>query len=1005
MHRKIFYFLLFLSLCPVLLTAGTKGRIKGKVVDLQTGEALIGANVVVTGTTTGANTDANGEFLLQNLEAGVYTLKASYVGYKSITLSNVRVSADLTAYVTIQLPGEDIQVGTVEIVAKKPIIQKDATNAVRITTNEDIQALPVRSVNGIVAVSAGVVSQNGNLYIRGGRVDEVGYYLEGVSITNPVGGGRAVTFSQDAIEEIQVQSGGYSAEFGGANAGIVRQQLRSGGPQLKASLEWITDNVTFKSSNNAFDGKQRLGAYWWGYNETSAVLSGPLFDNRFKYFFNFDYVYNRDANPEPWPGANLGIIGDRDTKDTINLVYPAGPLRGVQSQQYTYTGTFNMDFKPVLIRFSGTYTASNGERGGGIRNLLQTRLGRNESSNGSFSVKLTHALSGSMFYELNAGYYTQKSENFTPGLGSDYWSYGDSVANANLGWTIPRTALDVENKRVGRYVTPTLANVMGFTFTRNGTIPAEYSKFDRSSISLNGALTFLAGKTHSFKVGGDYTQYTIRNWGGVVTSSLANKVYQYQTANPNGDLNAYKRQLLLTAGVNNFGYDVFGNVSNSGFDAPHKPVFASAYIQDRIEYEDLIINAGLRYDYIDIDNKMFADPTKPELGVDRNSGELIDAGWTKVPSFSALSPRLGFSFPVTDKTIFHAQYGKFIQQPTLSTAYRGYYRIGFEIKGGFFIPTPAGANIRPTRTTQYELGFTQQLTDFLSLDITGYYRDINGQVQFFNQAVDKSSPFQNYNVLTNGDYATTKGIEISLNMRRYERISAIANLSFQDARGTGSDPYSNVGVVGAPLDGVTIYYPKYISSLSYNLAVKGNVNIDYRFGRNDGPSILHNFGVSVLASFNSGHPYTLGTGGLNAETDSRFRLPLEALNSSITPSQFQVDFRIDKTIPLFDKLSLNVYVFIINLFDNRNVNGVFLRTGSPEDDGVVSNPELAAQLIQTYGARYADVYKALQLNYQGGYGGGSLGGSAGTADLNAGGSGLYLYGPPRQVRLGFRLEY
>ncbi len=502
MHRKIFYFLLFLALCPVLLTAGTRGRIKGKVVDLQTGEGLIGANVVVVGTTTGANTDANGEFLLQNLEAGVYTLKASYVGYKSITLSNVRVNADLTAYVTIQLPSEDIQVGTVEIVAQKPMIQKDATNAVRITTNDDIQALPVRGVNSIVGLTAGVVAQNGNLYIRGGRMDEVGYYLEGISITNPFSGGRAVTLSQDALEEIQVQSGGYTAEFGGANAGIVRQQLRSGGPEMKASLEWITDNISFKSKNNFFDGKKNLGAYSWGYNETSAVLSGPLIDNRFKYFFNFDYVYNRDDSPQPWPGANLGIIGDPSSGDTVNLVYPAGPLQGLQSQQYTYTGTFNMDFKPVLLRFSGTYTAANNETGGdaenairaGIRSLLQTRRGRTEGSQGAFTVKLTHVLSQSMYYELSAGYYLQKSETFTPGLGSDYWSYGDSVASANLGWTIPRTPLDIANDRVGRYVPPTYDNIMGFAFARNGVVPVNYSKFDRHNISFSGALSFLVGK-------------------------------------------------------------------------------------------------------------------------------------------------------------------------------------------------------------------------------------------------------------------------------------------------------------------------------------------------------------------------------------------------------------------------------------------------------------------------------------------------------------------------------
>ncbi|MCX7876022.1 MAG: hypothetical protein N2321_07645, partial [Melioribacteraceae bacterium] len=269
-----------------------------------------------------------------------------------------------------------------------------------------------------------------------------------------------------------------------------------------------------------------------------------------------------------------------------------------------------------------------------------------------------------------------------------------------------------------------------------------------------------------------------------------------------------------------------------------------------------------------------------------------------------------------------------------------------------------------------------------------YYRDIKDQVQFKSQPVDKNSAFQNYNTLTNGDFATTKGIEIALNMRRYERVTLNASISFQDARGTGSNPYSNNGVVGAPLDGVTVFYPKYISLLNYNQGIKGNLNVDYRFGQNDGPALLHEFGVSLLATFNNGHPYTRGTGALNAESDARFRSPIEPLNASTTPGEFQVDLRVDKTIRLFDKLALNVYLFVINLFDAKNVRNVFLRTGSPEDDAVITNPELSQQLISTYGPRYIDLYKALNIDYQAGYGGGGN-----------------LYGPPRQIRLGIRLEY
>lgn len=1001
MHRRIFYFLLFLALCPVLLTAGTKGRIKGKVVDLQTGEALIGANVLVIGTTTGAATDASGDFLLQNLDAGVYQVRASYLGYQSITVSNVRVNADLTTYIDFELPSEDIQVGTVEIVAQKPLIQKDNTNAVRITSSDDIEALPVRGVNNIIALTAGVVVQNGVTYIRGGRDSEVGYYLEGISVTNPMIGGSAVRVSQDALEEIQVQAGGYTAEFGGANSGIVRQQLKTGGTDLKASFEYITDNVTFKSKDDAFDGEKQLGAHWWGYNEVSATLSGPIFDNRFKFFGNINYVYNRDSNPQPNPGINLGVIGDKASEDTVNFLYPAGAKLGSAAQSYTYSGTLTMDFNPIKLRFSGSYTMGDGDNGGGgVLNFLNTRVGKNENSNGAFTLKLTHVLSSTMYYELSGGYFLQSSETYDRAFGNDnpadlIWLYGDSVANAERGWTIPRNY----PQNTGRYVTPVNLNVMTFSFQQDGTIPVNYAIFKRNSFSLNGALSFLIGKTHSFKVGGEYQQFTIRNWGGIGTASLAAQLNSQLEGFPNADPDAIKRQILITRGVNNYGYDVFGNEydgsqSDIDSDAPHKPVFASAYIQDKIEYEDLVINAGLRFDYIDIDNLRFKDPTLPDLGIDSQSGEFKKEGWEKVPSFSAVSPRLGFSFPVTNTTFFHAQYGKFVQQPNLSTAYNGYNRLGFEIRGGFFIPFPSGAGVRPTRTTNYELGFTQQLTDFISFDITGYYKDIRDQVEYYSQPVARTSAFQNYATLRNGDYATTKGIEVAFNMRRYERLAVNASFSFQDARGTGSNPYSKNGVVGAPLDGVTVFVPKNISPLTYNNALRGNINIDYRFGANDGPAVLHEFGVSALMTFNSGHPYTRGVGGQTAETDNRDRRPIEAINSSTTPGEFQMDLRIDKSFSLFDKLSLNVYLYVINLFDSKNIRNVFLRTGSADDDAVISNPELSAQLIQTYGDEYVDLYKAVNIDYQGGYGGDR--GSTGTS---------FLYGPPRQIRLGIRLEY
>ena len=997
MLRKIFYFLLFLALVPTLMAA-TKGRVRGTVVDLQTGEPLIGSNVIVVGSSIGAATDANGDFVLLNLEAGVYDIRASYLGYQTITLTNVRVNADLTTYVTFELPDEEVTVENVVVVATRPLIQKDATNATRITTSEDIEALPIRGVNNIISLSAGVVLQDNFVFIRGGRFDEVGFYLEGNNITNVVLGGRGVTISQDALEEIQVQSGGYQAEFGGANAGIIRQQLKSGGPKLRATFEYITDNIGFKSPDDTFDGEKTLGAYTYGYEEMSATLGGPLFDNRIKFFANVRNLFRRDPNTQPYAGVNIGLVKDQVSGDSINLVYPAGPIRGRASNNFTYVGTLNFDFKPFLIRLTGTYTTVEnqtqgrgfGDAGGvpgyPIGNILNTRYGMREDQDGSFSAKITHVLSPSLFYEVSGGFTINKDEGGDPDLWENYWAYGDSAANAAVGWDV----FDGEFQR------PERLNVMNFTFYQNGDLPRNYFKRETNSLDFSASLSYLIGNIHSIKLGGTYQQYTSRNWAlSVSTHSLAGTLDQFTKSTEfDGDLrNAQSRILIQRAGVNNWGYDEFGNeLDDDKFFGAKKPVFASAYIQDRIEFEDIILNLGLRYDYIDVDDLEFADPLDPASGINHQTFAINEAGFNEVEAFSSVSPRIGVSFPITDQTVFHAQYGKFVQQPRLADLYTGWYRWAFQFSQSFFFGNPEGTSLDPTRTTQYELGFTQQIGDNMSFDITGYYKDVKDQVVFRQIFTDNSSIVQDYNISANGDFATTKGVEVSFNMRRTSNLAINANISFQDAQGTGSFPNSQRGVVGAPVNNL-VFVPQYVSPLDFNRSFSGNINLDYRFGADEGNALLNQLGVSVLAAFSSGHPFTLGEGGADLEGDARDRQPLQSLNSSSTPSTFQLDLRVDKTFDFFDLLDINIYFRAINLLDSENIQNVFLRTGTHTDDGFLTNPEFSAQLIETHGEVYKDVYSAINLNYYEQYQQ----------------SGVYanplIFGPPKQYQLGIRLEY
>ncbi|MBP1657489.1 MAG: TonB-dependent receptor, partial [Bacteroidetes bacterium] len=376
MSKRTVLLLALMLLIPTLLCAA--GKIRGVIVDKETRDPLVGANVSIVGTAYGAAADVDGAYVIVNVPAGVYTLRATFVGYAQFTVSNVRVNNDLTTSMDFALSSEAVALQAVEIVAERPLVNKSATNAVRINTSDDLAALPVRGLNNILAVTPGVVFQDGAVFIRGGRIDETGYYLEGVNIRNPLTGARAVTLVQDAIEEIQVQAGGYNAEFGGANAGIIQQQLRSGTSTWKASAQYITDNVTLKGKSAAFDGKKRLGANWYGYTEFTGSVSGPVLDDRYKLFALFNYLYQRDQNPQPYPGINLGpVVGQ--TGDTINLTYPAGSLLKNPRQDITGTGTLTMDFTPITLRLAGTYTgttrynAYNSHRNAGaLANLLNT---------------------------------------------------------------------------------------------------------------------------------------------------------------------------------------------------------------------------------------------------------------------------------------------------------------------------------------------------------------------------------------------------------------------------------------------------------------------------------------------------------------------------------------------------------------------------------------------------------------------------------------------------------
>ncbi|HJM11839.1 MAG TPA: carboxypeptidase-like regulatory domain-containing protein, partial [Candidatus Marinimicrobia bacterium] len=181
---KLFTALLIVAL-PAMVFAGETGKVTGTVTDSENGNPLPGVNVILEGTSLGAASEPNGDFYILNVPPGLYNVKFSFIGYAEVTIENVRVTKDLSTYLyTVKMSPEAIAGEEVTVTADKPLIEINATNEVRVVRSEDIKNLPIRGYANVVSMQTSVVSDGGNLHVRGGRTEEVGFYVDGVNVTD-----------------------------------------------------------------------------------------------------------------------------------------------------------------------------------------------------------------------------------------------------------------------------------------------------------------------------------------------------------------------------------------------------------------------------------------------------------------------------------------------------------------------------------------------------------------------------------------------------------------------------------------------------------------------------------------------------------------------------------------------------------------------------------------------------------------------------------------------------
>ncbi len=862
----IYSFLVF----NIHLLAGTTGKIVGIVIDSDNGEPLPGINIIIENTTMGAASDLDGNFLINNIPPGRYTITASGVGFGKQSYSNVKVSADFTTKLDFQLSTDVISVETVVVEAKTPLVREDLTSSYTQIDAEQIKNLPVESINQILSLQAGVTQGvGGELHIRGGRSNEIAYSVNGVSISNPYNNSRTVSVATNAIQELSVVSGTFNAEYGNALSGIVNTVTKEGGRAYHGSVSFYTGDY-LSGNDDIFLNVDDIDPF----NDmvTEATLSGPIpfLENRLSFFasgrMNNDrgYLY----------GIRQHVITDSVSKDPFNpnniVIAANGDNKFVaMNSGESYSTTGKLTYSPMsTLKINYDVLYSNSEYQGYTHDLKYNPDANNTVySWGLLNIlEVRHAVSNTTFYTLRGSYNIDDSKRYLfPLLYSD-----GSEATFYAGRSLD--GLHADPRYQPDYKSTTRAAPISFSSGGTYEGGAQSHFYQRSKIwGAKFDLTSQLSKQHEVKIGGQFRTYEISSHYFQILRDTTNFLTPFIPDLNSTQNNAYTK----------------------------KPFEFSAYLQDKMEFTNFIINVGLRYDYFNANsvystNVNYPTPNQPGLPsfIDKES-LLADAD-----AKQQLSPRIGVSFPITDKGIIHFSYGHFFQLPPLSFLFTN---SEFEYTLG--TPTYGNANLNPEKTVSYEIGLQQQLFENVAFNITGYYKDVRDLLA--TQQI-RISGDQTYFTYVNKDYANIKGIVFSLIKRKTQQdmFGFTLDYTFQTAEGNevNADAFFLDLSSGRQSEKIPVY-------LGWDKTHQLNATVSV--------GNAADWNITLVGKIGTGLPYTP-----EVFDKQVFLTP----NSGRRPAISTFDLLAEKSFELHG-IQITAFMKIFNLLDHLNENVVYSSTG------------------------------------------------------------------------------
>lgn len=867
MIKKLLFAIPLLLLFSISIYAGTTGKISGTVVDAETGEPIPGINIMIDGTTMGAASDINGYFLINNIPPGKYELIASGVGFQRKRFTDVHVSADFTTSLDFEMSVASVEVETVVVQAKTPMVRRDLTSSHTQVDAKTIKSLPVESITQLLTLQAGITEgAGGAIHIRGGRANETAYSVNGMSISNPYDNSKTVTIATNAVQELSVVSGTFNAEYGNALSGIVNTITKEGSNDYNGSVSFYTGDY-LSNRTETFYNIDEINPL--NQTTTEFTVSGPIVSNKLNFFVSGRYSDDQ--------GYLYGIrqhqVSDFVKKNTLDpndiKVLSTGDGETVpMNTGWNFSTTGKLTYRPLttlkvnmdIIYSKNQYTnydhdlkynpdANNPRRGWGLLGMIE----------------LNHAISNKTFYSFRASYNIDDFNRYLYSLVDADGNPADYHAGMSLD------GLYADQRYEPSYKSTVLPAPVAFQ--AGGTYQDDEQEhfYQRSKIfGVKFDMTSQLNKEHEVKFGAQLRTYDI----AMSSFSILR------------DTNRYK---VATIAPEN---------SNSNNKYNKAPIEMSAYVQDKMEFESLILNVGLRYDYFNSNSQYSTDqfaptPNDPLVPDDKKDGLLVDA-----EAKHQFSPRLGVSFPITDQGIIHFSYGHFYQLPSLSYLYRNP-----EFKYAVGSPTYGNANLNPERTVTYEIGLQQGLAENVAFNVTGYYKDVR---DLLAEQTIRISGTQDYSTYVNIDYGNIKGVILSFTKRKTLDDLWGFTLDYTYQVGEGNDVNSDAFFLDLSSGRQSEKIP-----VSLDWDKSHQINSTFNVGETG------NWNVALIGKYSTGLPYT----PLLYEK----QVFLER-NADRRPTYFNFDLLVEKVFQI-EKLNIVAFLKVYNLFDQLNENTVYQSTG------------------------------------------------------------------------------